>query len=41
MLGTLPVGALHLGVIDAGLHDSRFQVIEDHPVGYPAEEGER
>jgi hypothetical protein len=39
-LGTLLVGALYLGVIEAGLHDARLQVVGHDPVGYPAEEGE-
>jgi hypothetical protein len=41
VIGTLPVGALYLGIIDTRLHDPRFEIIKHHPVGDPAEEGVR
>ena len=34
VLGTLPIGALDLGVVEAGLHDARLQVVEDDPMGH-------
>jgi hypothetical protein len=41
VLGTLPRGALDLGVVEAGLHDARLQVVEDDPRGHAPEAAER
>ena len=41
MLRSRAVGALPRGIVEAGFHDPRVQVIEHHPVGHPTQAGER
>lgn len=39
MLGTFAVGGGDLGVVEAGLDDAGFEIVEDHALGHATKEG--